>query len=130
MANYQGAARTNYFNVKDESAFRAWAAKFGLKVIESDGLLGLLPGDYADDGTFSVFDKEQDDSLDICDEIAAHLADDSVAVVMEAGHEKLCYISGWAVAINSAGERVQIVLDDIYEAAAKKLGVKPTRATN
>ena len=128
MANYEGASRTNYFKVKDESAFRAWAEKFSLEVIEQDGLFGVLPGN-TDEGTFHLFDEELDDTRDICDDIAEHLTDDSIAVVMEAGHEKLRYVSGWAVAINSKGERVQIVLDDIYEQAMAKFGIKPTQAT-
>jgi len=34
MANWYGRARSNYFAVKDEAAFRAWAAKRGLEVWE------------------------------------------------------------------------------------------------
>lgn len=129
MANYIGSARTNYFKVKDETAFRAWAAKYGLEVIEHKKLFGVLPGD-SEDGTFSLFDDEKDDYLDICDEIALHLADGSIAVVMESGHEKLRYICGWAVAINSKGKRVQVGLNDIYGKANKKFGIKPTEATD
>ena len=128
MSSYRGASRTNYFQVKDEAAFRAWAAKWKLKVIENDGLVGLLPSEASDEGVFFLFDEKLDDSRDICDEIAGHLADGSVAIVVEAGAQKLCYIGGWAVAINSQGERAQVSLDDIYALAAAKFGVTPTFA--
>ena len=34
MANYYATARSNYFAVKDEKAFREWAARLGLTVVE------------------------------------------------------------------------------------------------
>lgn len=132
MANYNGCARTNYFRVKDETAFLAWTKRWKLEVLnglgESAGMFALLPGQNADDGTFYLYDRAIDDSLDICDEIAAHIADGSIAVVMEAGHQAERYVNGWAVAIDSKGERVEISLKDIYSAAAKKFGIQPTEA--
>lgn len=124
MANYYGTARTNYFRVKDVAAFEAWVEKHHLDVNwdSRPGRQGLVAvfGDGDEGGTFNLLNDAEDDSLDIADEIAAHLADDSIAVIMEAGAEKMRYITGWAVAINSKGERVQISLDDIYDMAATK----------
>jgi molybdopterin biosynthesis enzyme len=57
-----------------------------------------------------------------------HLHDEDVAVLMEAGAEKLRYVSGWAVAVNSKGDLVEIGLSDIYE-KAKHLGKNITQAT-
>ena len=42
---------------------------------------------------------------------------------MEIGHEKTCYLGGYAVAINSEGRQVSISLYDIYKLAQKKFGV-------
>ncbi len=129
MANYSGAARTNYFTVKDETAFRTWAAKHRLEVIVGQGGLGLLPGD-TDDGCFPNYALDEDDlPFDIADEVAAHLADGSIAVVMEAGHEKSRYMSGWATAIDSRGERVSLNLDGIYERAEATFGIRPSDAS-
>jgi len=128
MANYCGSARMNYFRVKDASAFRTWAKRFALGVVERDGHFCLLPGERSDSGTFYLFDEDEDDSLDVCDEIAAHLVEDSVAIVIESGAKYLRYISGWAVAINSRGERVEITLDAIYKLAEEKFGIIPTQA--
>ena len=34
MANYYATARSNYFAVKDETAFREWADHLGLTILE------------------------------------------------------------------------------------------------
>jgi hypothetical protein len=48
---------------------------------------------------------------------------------MEAGSEKLRYLSAFAVAINAAGERIDVSLEDIYHLAAEKFpGKEITRA--
>lgn len=60
--------------------------------------------------------------------VAAHLIEEEVAVFKESGHQKLAYIGGSALAVNSRGETESIDLDDIYEITAK-LGRNPvTRA--
>jgi hypothetical protein len=38
---------------------------------------------------------------------------------MSVGHEKARYASGYAVALNSEGKRVQLALSDIYTNAAE-----------
>ena len=52
----------------------------------------------------------------------------SVAIFIDAGSEKLRYIHGCAVAINSKGESVRIMLNDIYE-LAKQLTEHPENIT-
>ena len=56
------------------------------------------------------------------------LVDGEVAVLMSAGHEKARYVSGYATAIRNDFKHVSIVLSDIYELAAEKLGKLPTDA--
>ncbi|OAM91777.1 hypothetical protein OH491_24855 [Termitidicoccus mucosus] len=128
MANYTGIARTNYFKVKDKAAFRSWAKKFDLEILKKSGKFALLPEEHSDTGGFDLRDPRTDEDFDICEEIARHLADDSIAVIMSAGHEKHRYIYGWAEAVNHMGERVQITLDEIYQAAKEKFGKLPSRA--
>ena len=127
MANYYGSARSNYFRVKDEAAFRAWAEKRQCEVHAGDNHGGayvdtfcILP-DNRCEGTFVSYDSELDqtqpdvdNSIDILGELAEHLKPLSVAIIMESGAEKLSYIIGWAEAINSKGERHMISLTNIY----------------
>ena len=123
MANYYCTSRTNYFRVKDEPAFVAWAEKFQFEAHKrQDGLYALFPGDVTDDGSFpsSFYDeeKDEDEEFDFMVELSKHLAEGSVAVCISAGAEKLRYVSGYAEAINSKGERAAVRLDDIYVKAA------------
>ena len=67
-----------------------------------------------------IFDEESgeeidDEEFDIIDAVADHLLDGEVAVFQEVGAEKLRYVSGWSIAINSEGERLSVDLDEIYQ---------------
>ena len=134
MANYYGTTRTNYFRVKDADAFNKWIEQFsGIEIIKKDGTVGLL----FDDGMPTIRwvtqkeengdEKDVEVEIDFMDELAEHLADDEVAVLQEAGAEKMRYINGYAIAINNKKETKQINLDDIY-ALAKELGSNITKA--
>lgn len=48
---------------------------------------------------------------------------------MEAGAEKMRYISGWAQAVHSDGRTVELRLSDIYVKAEEAFGVIPTDAS-
>ena len=133
MANWYGSSRSNYFKVKDEAAFRKWADELGLTVITNlnpEGtLFGVYPGD-SDDGfwpsfVFGDFDDEERE-VDICAELAEHLAEGEVAVLMTIGAAKLRYLIGHATAVKWTGETVEVSINDIYEKAFKVFGVKPT----
>jgi hypothetical protein len=122
MADWNGMARSNYFRVKDEAAFRKWAEDLELEVItDSEGRFGVYS--KTEDGGFPSErlseDEEEMEDLDFPDELAAHLVEGSIAILMTAGHEKDRYVSGYAIALNSEGKRVELVLSDIYTKAAE-----------
>jgi hypothetical protein len=138
MANWYGTARSNYFAVKDEAAFRAWAGKRGLQVWEekeekpAEGkeprkLFGVAPDGFANDsGGWPSVDFEADDDhaeIDLVAELAELIQDDQIVVLEQVGSEKLRYINGHATAFNSAGKRIDVDLDDIYRIAAKRFKV-------
>lgn len=131
MANYIGAARSNYFRVKDQAAFRKAMGELEVDIIEDrDGRVGLLSREADGAGWPSfTYDEQAEEyrEFDIADLVAEHLADGEVAVLLEAGAEKLRYLVGHAVAINSAGQTVTVNLQDIYE-KAEQLGANITRA--
>lgn len=136
MANYYETARTNYFKVKDEVTFRAWVEKHGLELAEEDGTFAVFPPDDGDGNGFNLIPRDEEggtiddaDTLDIAEEIAAHLTPDSVAVIMGAGAEKLRYVNGWAVAVNHKGETVSVNLEEIYTKALAAFGIRPTNAS-
>lgn len=130
MANYYATSRTNTFRIKDPNAFKTWAEKTGIKVHErADGCgFVLFPDDMDGCGTFPSYDSDADSDIDFADELSAHLAEGSVAVIVEAGAEKLRYIHGHAIAVDCKGRQVCVALDDIYDLAAKELGGEINRA--
>lgn len=123
MANWYGTSRSNYFAVKDLPAFEAFLKQFDAEMIKnSDGLVGFLS--RTDNGDLPTRQPEDPDADPICisDEIGAHLVENHVCVVMVAGAEKLCYVTGSAIAISWTGEVVQINLEDIYATAQDEFG--------
>jgi hypothetical protein len=140
MANYYATARSNYFAVKDENAFREWAAALRLTVLEpthrdkvADGIrrFGIAPGNGDDSGGWptSLYREETDEceEIDVSEQLFVHLADEEVAILMEVGNEKLRYLCGSAVAVNNQGKTVRLDLASIYRKALK-LGPNITRA--
>ena len=130
MANYYSSARTNYFRVKDVDAFNAWAKEYEdnyrVEVVDKEDTFGFL-FDGESGVPNSRFVNGNYEPFDFMDELSVHLADDEVAILHEAGAEKLRYINGFAIAINNKAERRVISLDDIY-VYAKELGKNVTRA--
>lgn len=128
MANYYANARSNYFAVKDVEAFKAampseigvWTDNQGLARVAifaegADGN-GWQSHEYADDLS------DEGVEIDLPALIAPHLLDGEVAILMEVGNEKLRYLIGHAVAVNSKGKTTEIDLSMIYELAEKQLG--------
>ena len=68
------------------------------------------------------------EDFDLVEELAQHLADGEIAVLVEAGAEKLRYITGDAIAVNSKGEKVAFSLRHIYELAEQAFGQRPSEA--
>lgn len=130
MANYVSSARSNYFQVKDFEKFMEWINQFSNLHVDRDpeGRVVILetygegwptwrdleePYEYeTQDGRKMWMDDEE---VDFADELSMHLAEGEVAVLEEAGAEKLRYVAGHAVAVNHNGDQLHVDLADIYE---------------
>lgn len=130
MADWFGMARSSYFAVKDAEAFKEWLAQFEAKLIEKQTEDGMLFGFYSEDefgGLPSRYPDDDDDvdAISLIEELAPHLAEGHVAIVMEAGSEKARYVTGtaWAIAWHGAIERLSI--DEIADRARKAFGDRP-----
>jgi hypothetical protein len=128
MADWYGTARSNYFRVKDEAAFRKEAESLGLEVMTSSsdsGLLMVTPNALDDKGGWPTWSPDESDAgvdpleVDIVGSLSKHLVKGEIVVLMECGAEKLRYLTGHATAFNSNGQRVDLDLGDIYRKAAK-----------
>jgi hypothetical protein len=117
MANYYASARSNYFRVKDKALFLEECHAIQCNVVheERDGkeYCALLFEEGIPSFTYNEDGFEEED-IDWREFFAKHLQEDSVAVLMESGAEKLRYIIGYAFAYNSEGDCLKIDLDDIY----------------
>lgn len=118
MANYTGYARSNYFRVRDETAFLNWVETLpgvvARREVDDPERFSLLVEDEEGSGwPNSTSDGEEE--IDLHGELAGHLAEGAVAVLEEVGAEKLLYLVGYAVAVNHRGEKLAVSLDDIYE---------------
>lgn len=126
MANWYGVARSNRFTVKDHKEFLEEIANLELDVHQedSDPNTVVLFSD-TEDGAFAsyFYDDEQEEyvDVDLPTIIQRHITEDSCAILMEAGNEKLRYITGWSCAISSK-EIVYVNLNEIYKHAEEMMG--------
>ena len=121
MANYGGYARSNYFRVRNASAFLSWVETLpGVVARKEDGpeRFVLLVED-GDDGGWPNWryyeDMEDEEEIDLHAELAEHLAEGEVAILEEVGAEKLRYLVGYAVAVNHRGETLSVSIHEIYQ---------------
>lgn len=134
MANWIGTARSNYFKVKDRAAFEKRMNEIEIKVLpgtgETEGKVACAADSESGGWTYFMLNEDEDDDIEIepALEIAEHLVDGEIAVLMSAGAEKLRYVTGNATAVNHKGECRHISLDDIYKIAEQAFGATVTDA--
>lgn len=126
MANYYGNSRSNYFKVKDKEKFKNFLdSMYDMEYIEdSEGRVGFLVSGEGGSIPCEIWDENADEyvELDFDRLLAQHLQDGEVAIYQEVGAEKLRYLVGYSIAVNSKGERVAVSINDIYRLAQEELG--------
>jgi hypothetical protein len=128
MADWWGFSRSNYFKVKDKEAFLAWLSDIGeVSVLHEDHDSIAITGENF--GGWPTCRGDDCEPFDFAEELSGFLLDGEIAVLIEAGAEKLRYITGVAVAIDSGGKRTELVLSDIYDQAEAAFGRRPPDAT-
>src|SRR4051812_35314658 len=96
MSSFIGDAQSNVFFVNDIEAFKKWAAEWEFEIEEIDeGQVAMRHDDYGYPW-HPEFAKE----------LSAHLAGDSVAILMQAGMDCSGFPSVSALAVNSKGQSV------------------------
>lgn len=141
MANWIGSSRSNYFLVKDLAAFKAMVESqiSELEVSgpeqsgERQGKVCLLISKGSDSGALPNTrwddEKDEDVEIDLPSLIAPHLVEGEIVVLQEIGAEKLRYLTGYSIAFDHTGERVEVSLRDIYALAMAKFGRAPDEAS-
>jgi hypothetical protein len=131
LANWYGFSRSNYFKVKDREQFEAWVDGIDdLEILaENDGRFAINGAWYGGWPHARCHDERNDTPIDLACELSAHLEEGEIAVLLQAGAEKLRYITGDALAVNHRGEQVTLSLDDIYGLAKTAFGGVPSDAS-
>lgn len=112
MANYVCAQRTNYFRVTNVEAFEALIGQLqgedSVEIFTKEiggvayyGFGSCAPLAYYPDGD----DEDAAEWEGFEDELAKLLPDDEAVIILEAGHEKLRYVTGGATVITNNGSR-------------------------
>ena len=129
MANYYSTCRTNYFKVLDLKKFKEWLNEWyweGFELCEEEnGTMCIL----CDQGWPNCKRPDYSDA-DFVGEFKSHLPEKEVVVLMEAGAEKHRYLCGVAVAFMKGRKEVYVDVNDIYEKAKKRFGVKEISSAN
>ena len=127
VSNWYGAAKSNFVKVKDLDALRKALEPWSIKIQENcaaDGKICLLAS--SDEGGWPSWGTDEegaDVEFSFADLVVPHLVEGEVLVVVEAGHEGLRCITGFAEAFDTKGGRVSLGLGDIMELAAKEFKV-------
>ena len=129
MANYMASARTNYFRVTDEEKYKElFNGLCGEDDIadftkEENGVVYHGFGSYC--SIEYCAPSEEDDDYEynfdaFLDELQKILPDDEVFVYMEAGNEKLRYVSGYVIVMTNK-ECKSMSLDNWARQQAKQM---------
>lgn len=101
---------------------KEWASIESIDQLSSKGLSKDSGEDEIDE------EGAEEQEYDLPALICPFLVDWEIVVMMEAGAERLKYITGEALAFDHTGQMVQVSLRDIYKLAKEKFGTEPSRA--
>lgn len=105
MANYYGCSRTNYFRVTDEEKYNELFSNLISNEADIEDFTeereGVL---YHGFGAFDSIDyvpkNSQEFDFDLfLSELQKILPENEAFIYMESGHQKLCYITGFAIVV-------------------------------
>lgn len=120
MANYMAASRTNYFRVINENRYNQLFEKLCSEdgvhdfTRKKDGVLYHGFGSY--DSIAYLTEDEEYDFDEFLLELQKILPEDEAFIYMEAGHEKLRYVTGDVIIVT----RKEIVFENSASWAVKK----------
>lgn len=135
MSNWIGHARSNYFRVKDVDAFISFVNSIpGLAfwTKETNGTSFAIFVDETDHGGWPDTREVEGQADDIygmetlADDLAHHLAENEVAILMEVGNEGFRYFTFRSTAVAWDGRRIDLDSDDIYDRVKSEFNRIPT----
>lgn len=134
MANWYGAARSNYVTISDMEGLKAAISPFELEIAESSHgsydpvKFCLLAGEEG----WPIWSPDGGIEFDFKTHVMPFVIEGEVLVIMEAGAEKKRYVTGYAGAYVRHGDTVRatfLSLNDIYAQAATAFGIGQDKIT-
>ena len=136
MSEYICTTRTNYFHVKDPAAFREFMGRvYGsvdfISLWQETDDAGKPVFGFGTHGAISGLKNAEADTDDTLDESAydefirglqEHVAEDDAVILLEAGHEKLSYVTGSATILTSIDHAYLDLTAAATRKAAEMLG--------
>ena len=136
MSDYICTVRSNYFHVKNPTSFRSFMGRvygsvdriFLWQEQDAEGRPIFGFGSY---GAIAGLKKAEADDDDLLDESAydefirglqEHVAENDAVILMETGHEKLCYVTGAATILTSGGQEYLSLVELAAKRASEMLG--------
>lgn len=139
MANYEGTARSNYFQVKNEEEFTAWCNKRNLTCWQEQIDGKQVWAIASEDGGWPNYEEDEEGDndgvffhigcKDIGCELRRHLLAGECAILLESGHEKFRYVIGNARMITAEGHDKFFDMEQEIVKLARNLGYNPTDAS-
>lgn len=127
MANYEACARSNYVRFTDVTKAKIICGQAGCGVELSPGSDGRYTVLCPEGLPREILDESGEELGDFPFLIAALMEPNEVIVFIEGGHEKLCYVSGYGLAVRADGECDSIDLGTAIMEIAK--GLAPAGVT-
>ena len=118
MANYIEMFRSNKFRVKNINDLQDELDEIGyhVELVEcEDGSVKVLSSEDEEECFGHYWGENFDYLWEWETELPKHLEEGSVAVFQVIGWEKMRYLTGYSVAIDSEGVVNKVNLDDIYD---------------
>ena len=136
MSEYICTIRSNYFHVKDPALFRDFMGRvcsFGdqISLWQEQDNEGRPVFGFGVHGAIAGLKNAAADDDDLLDESAydefirglqEHVAEDDAVILMETGHEKLCYVTGAATILTSGGHEYLSLAELAAKRASEMLG--------
>lgn len=136
MSEYICTVRSNYFHVKDPASFRdfmgrVYGSEDKIFLWQEQDEEGKPVFGFGTHGTIAGLKNAEADDDDLLDESAydefirglqEHVSEGDAVILMEVGHEKLCYVTGAATILTSGGQEYLSLAEMASNQAAEMLG--------
>lgn len=136
MSEYICTVRSNYFHVKDPALFRdfmgrVYGSEDKIFLWQEQDEEGKPVFGFGTHGAIAGLKNAEADDDDLLDESAydefirglqEHVSEGDAVILMEVGHEKLCYVTGAATILTSGGQEYLSLAEMAANRASEMLG--------